>query len=72
MYNITGLAVTIKWAVVPVFKGVLVFWCYFFISYIFIVSFDNTRHIFGATVTNHDSISVKYLVEFVRFREVYI
>ena len=72
MYNITGFAVTIKWAVVPVFTVALVSWCYFFISYIFIVSFDNTRQIFGATVTNFDSIFVKYLVEFVRFREVYI
>ena len=72
MYDINGLAVTIKWEVVPVFTVALVSWYYFFISYIFIVSFDNTQQIFGATVTNFDSISVKYLVEFVRFREVYI
>ena len=72
MYNIIGLAVTIEWAVVPVFTVASVSWGYFFISYIFIVSFDNTQEIFGATVTNFDSISVKYLVEFVRFREVYI
>ena len=43
IYNIACLAVTIKWTVVLVFTVALVSRCYFFISYFFIVSFNNTR-----------------------------
>ena len=48
------------------------FMVFFVSSYFFIVSFNNNQQVLGATATNFDSVSVKYFVEFVWFREVYI